>query len=126
MRVVGRNRGRGTSIYKFFAKMKFKDIQRELCIYPGYSPEETLRSALLQETGYSTASTLQKQMGKNYSSNYSNQSSNNQFRVKQEPTLSVQKKNLRNRINRAKNQNSTFKKQNKPTDIQKACYFSQS
>ena len=35
----------------FITKMKFKDIQRELCIQPGNSPEETLRSALLQETG---------------------------------------------------------------------------
>ena len=49
--------------------MRFKDIQRELCIRPGDSPEETLKSALLQETGYVTASTLQKQMGKNSSFN---------------------------------------------------------
>ena len=46
----------------FIAKIEFKDIQRELYIHPGNSPEETLRSALLQETGYATASTLQKQM----------------------------------------------------------------
>ena len=66
------------------AKMKFEDIQRELCIRPGKLPEKTLSSALLQETGYATASTLQKQMG-----NYSNQNTNCPFRVKQEPTLSV-------------------------------------
>ena len=62
-------------------------------------------------------------MGNNFNSNYSNQNSNNPFRVKQEPTLSVQKKNLQNRINRAQNQNSTFGKPNKPTKNQKACYF---
>ena len=61
--------------------------------------------------------------GNNSNSNYSNQNSNNQFRVKQEPKLSVQKKNLQNRINRAKNQNPTFGKPNKPTNNQKACYF---
>ena len=85
----------------FNAKMKFKDIQRELCLRPGNSPEETLRYALLKEAGYATASTLQKQLENNFISNYSNQKTNNPFRVKQEPTLSVKTKNLQNRINRA-------------------------
>ena len=35
----------------FIAKMRYKDIQRELCIRLGATPEETLKSALLQEKG---------------------------------------------------------------------------
>ena len=44
----------------FIAKMRYKDIQRELCIRPGTTPEETLKSALLQEKGAQTATDLQK------------------------------------------------------------------
>ena len=33
----------------FIAKMRYKDIHRELCIRLGATPEETLKSALLQE-----------------------------------------------------------------------------
>ena len=43
--------------------MRSKDIQRELCIRPGTTPEETLKSALLQEEGAQTATDLQKQFG---------------------------------------------------------------
>ena len=41
----------------FIANLKFKNNQKEFCIRPGSTPEETFRSALLQETGYATAST---------------------------------------------------------------------
>ena len=122
MRVVNSNRERVVGDI-IIAKKKLKDIQRELCIRPGSTPEETLRSALLQKTGYATASTLQKQLGNNSKSNFPNQNTNNPLRVKQEPTLSVQKKKLQNGINRAKIQSSTFGKSNKPTNNQKACYF---
>ena len=47
----------------FIVKMRYKDIQRELCIRPGATPEETLKSALLQEKGAQTATDLQKQFG---------------------------------------------------------------
>ena len=47
----------------FIAKMRYKDIQRELCIRPWATPEETLKSALLQEKGAQTATDLQKQFG---------------------------------------------------------------
>ena len=43
----------------FIAKMRNKDIQRELCIHPGATPEEALKSALLQGKGAQTASSLQ-------------------------------------------------------------------
>ena len=46
----------------FIAKLRFKDIQWELCICRGYSLEITLKSALFQEKGYVTASALQKHM----------------------------------------------------------------
>ena len=89
----------------FIAKMKFKDIQRDFCIRPGNSPEETLKSALFQEKKYVTASTLQKQMGlSGPSSSNSNFGQNhpNSFKIKQEPILSVQRKNNnQNRTNRA-------------------------
>ena len=45
----------------FIAKMRFSDIQRELCIRPGATVDDTLKSALLQEKGYVTANTLQNQ-----------------------------------------------------------------
>ena len=47
----------------FIAKMRYKDIQRELCIRPGATPEDTLKSALLQEKGAQTATDLQRQLG---------------------------------------------------------------
>ena len=43
--------------------MRYKYIQRELCIRPGTTSKETLKSALLQERGAQTASNLQKQLG---------------------------------------------------------------
>ena len=91
-----------------------REISQRKRLDPGYKK---------QEAGYITAFTLQKQMGNNFNLNYTIQNSINQFMFKQEPTLSVQKKNLQNRINRAKNQNCTFGKANKPTKNQKACYF---
>ena len=45
----------------FITKMRYKDIQRELCIRPRTTPEVTLKSALLQEKGAQTATNLQKQ-----------------------------------------------------------------
>ena len=33
----------------FIAKMRYTEIRCELCIRPGATPEETLKSALLQE-----------------------------------------------------------------------------
>ena len=47
----------------FIAIMRYKDVQRELCIRPGATPEETLKSALLQENGAQTATDLQNQFG---------------------------------------------------------------
>ena len=44
----------------FIAKMRFKDIQGELCIRPGNTLEETLKSALLQKKVAQTASSLEK------------------------------------------------------------------
>ena len=35
----------------FFAKTRYKDIQWELCIRTGNTPEETLKSAVLHEKG---------------------------------------------------------------------------
>ena len=113
----------------FIAKMKFKDIQRDLCIRPGNSPEETLKSALFQEKEYVTASTLQKQMGlSGPASSNSNFGQNhpNSFKIKQEPTLSVQRQNnIQNRTNRA--QNPRGKPKNRPNNTQerdnKPCYF---
>ena len=51
----------------FIVKSRYKDIQRELSIRPGSTPEETFKSALLQEKGAQTASNLQKQLKKVYS-----------------------------------------------------------
>ena len=76
----------------FIAKMRFKDTQRELCICPSHSLEETLTTALFQEKGYVTASALQKQMDQNCSFNYSF-SSQNILKIKSEPTRSIRKKN---------------------------------
>ena len=65
--------------------MRFEDIQRELCIRPGDSPEETLKSALLQEKGYVTASAPLNPMGQN--SSFTPLSTQNSFKIKQESTL---------------------------------------
>ena len=94
----------------FIAKMKFKDIQRDLCIRPGNS----------RKNAKVTASTLQKQMGLSArSSSNSNfgQSHPNSFKIKQEPTLSVQRKNsIQNRTNRP--QNPRGKSNNRPNNTQ--------
>ena len=47
----------------FIAKKRYKDIQRELCIRPGATPEETLNSAFLQEKAAQTASSQQNNSG---------------------------------------------------------------
>ena len=93
--------------------MRFNDIQRELCIRPGDSPEETLKSAPLQEKSSVTASALQKQMGQN--SSFNPLPTQNSFKIKQEPTLSIQKKN-----NLQNNKNSDDPRRNTES---KPCYF---
>ena len=70
------------------------DIQRELSIKPGANIDETPKSALLQEKGYVTSNTLQK--------NPSSSTSENLFRIKQDPNMSIQlRNNIQNRTNRA-------------------------
>ena len=93
----------------FIVKMRFKDIQRELCIRPSDSPEKTLKSALFHEKGYATASGLQKQIGQNSSYNKKNFEPNF-FEIKQEPTMSIQKKKiLQNGNARAQNNKINLK-----------------
>ena len=105
----------------FIAKMRYKDIQRELCIRPGTTPEETLKSAMLQEKGAQTATDLQKQLGSSASMGSFSQSGSNSgqnTRIKQEPTFSVQEKKLADRINRAQNNKSKG-----ANEKAKLCYF---
>ena len=105
----------------FIAKMRYKDIQRELCIRPGATPEDSLKSALLQEKGAQTATDLQRQLGSSFSTGNFSQSgttSGQNSRIKQEPTFSVQGKKLSDRISRA--QNSKSKGNNEKS---KSCYF---
>ena len=107
----------------FIAKMWYKDIQRELCIRPGTTPEETLKSALLQEKGAQTATDLQKQFGSSSAMGsfyHSGSNSAQSTRIKQEPTFSVQGKKLSDRINRAQKNKS---KGNANTEKAKLCYF---
>ena len=84
------------------AKMRFSDIQRDLCITQGITVDDTLKPALLQEKGYVTANTLRKQ-NPSAASNLTNFiNSSNQSRVEQEPLMSIQtKNNFQNRKNRA-------------------------
>ena len=101
--------------------MKYKDIQRELCIRPGTTPEETLKSALLQEKGAQTATDLQKQLGSSVSMgsfSHSGSNSGQMTRIKQAPTFSVQGKKLSDRINRAQNIKSKG-----TNEKAKLCYF---
>ena len=105
----------------FIAKMRYKDIQRELCIHPGATPEDSLKSALLQEKGAQTATDLQRQLGSSSSSgNYSQAGATlgQNSRIKQEPTFSVQGRKLSDRINRAQ----TSKKKG-INEKSKSCYF---
>ena len=44
----------------FIVKVRYKDINRQLCILPGTTTEDTLKSAFLQDKGAQTASSLQK------------------------------------------------------------------
>ena len=104
--------------------MRYKDIQRELCIRPGTTPEETLKSALLQEKRAQTATNLQKQHGcPSASGIFSHQGSNSaqSARIKQEATFSVQGKKLSVRINRAQTNNKA--KGNSNMEKAKLCYF---
>ena len=77
----------------FIAKMRFSDIQRELCIRRGATVDDTLKSALLQEKGYVTANTIQNQNSSTASNSANFINSSNQFRFKQEPLISIQSKN---------------------------------
>ena len=101
----------------FIAKLRYKDIHRELCVTPGTTPEETLKSALLQKKGAQTATDLQKQFGVD-SFSQSGSSSGQNTRIKQEPTFSVQGKKLSDRINRAQNNKSKG-----ANEKAKLCYF---
>ena len=83
---------------------------RELCIRPGATVDDTLKSALLQEKVYVTASTLQKQNPSTTSDPANFKNSSNQFRVKQEPLMSMG--NFK-----PKNQQDQSNTQSKP------CYF---
>ena len=105
--------------------MRYKDIQRELCIRPGATPEETLKSALLQEKGAQTATYLQNQFGSSStmgSFSHSGSNSVQSTRIKQEPTFSIQGKKLSDRINRAQNDKSkvmlTRRKRNCVTSVE--------
>ena len=105
----------------FMAKMRYKDIQRELCIHPGATPEDSLKSALLQEKGAQTATDLQRQLGSSSSMGNSSQSGatlGQNSRIKQEPTFSVQGKKLSDRISRAQNS-----KQKGINEKSRSCYF---
>ena len=105
----------------FIAKMRYKDIQRELCIHPGATPEDSLKSALLQEKGAQTATDLQRQLGSSSSMGNSSQSGatlGQNSRIKQEPIFSVQGKKLSDRISRAQNS-----KQKGINEKSKSCYF---
>ena len=105
-------------IYK--VKMKFMDIQRELSIRPGANIDETLKSALLQEKGYVTSNNLQK--------NLPSSTSENLFRIKQEPNMSIQlRKNGQNWNNRTLQDNKS--RISGPNSVDKlsytvrVCYF---
>ena len=105
-------------------KLRYKDIQRELCIHPGNTPDETLQSALLQKKGAQTATSLEKQFGFSSvagSSSPQGSSSAQNARIKQEPTYSVQEKKLSDRISRAQS-NRRPKGNNNSRDV-KPCYF---
>ena len=74
--------------------LKFVDIQRELSIKPRANIDETPKSALLKEKGHVTSNTLQK--------NPSSSTSENLFKIKQDPNMSIQlRNNVQNRTNRA-------------------------
>ena len=110
----------------FIVKMRFSDIQRELCIRPGATVDDTLKSALLQEKGYVTASTLQKQNPSTTSNSANFTNSSNQFWVKQEPLMSIQSKNnVQNRMNRALGKGNFKPKnhQDQSNTQSKPCYF---
>ena len=97
----------------FIVKMRYKDIQRELCIHPGATPEDSLKSALLQEKGAQT--------GSSSSTGNSSQAGailGQNSRIKQESTFSVQGKKLSDRISRAQNS-----KQKGFKEKSKSCYF---
>ena len=89
------------------AKMRYKDIPRELCFRPGNTPEETLKSALLQEKGAQTATSLQKQLGSSSvagSLSHQGPRSAQNFRIKQAPVSEIV-----GRINRAQSNSSRSK-----------------
>ena len=100
---MNRGQRKGSHPRHIHRKIGFSDIQRELCIRPGATLDDTFKSALLQEKGYLTANNLQKQNPSTAinSANFIN-SSSKQLRVKQEPLMSIQSNNdVQNRMNRA-------------------------
>ena len=65
--------------------MRFEDVSKELGFHPGDFFEDTMKSALLHEKIYATASTLERQMG----SNPFTRSSNQPMKIKPEPAFSI-------------------------------------
>ena len=93
----------------FVAKMRFEVIQRELCNQSGNTPEETVQSALLHAKAAQMATSSQKQLrSSTVEGSASHQGSNSaqNFRIRQEPTYSVQIEKLSVKFNRAQ-QNSS-------------------
>ena len=76
----------------FIAKMKVNDIQKDSCIRPGNTPKETLRSELLQETSYATASILGNQLRNNINQNSSYQNSNSSITLNRNLPYEFEKK----------------------------------
>ena len=74
--------------------MPYKVIQRNVIIRLCTTPEETLKSSLLQQKGAQTAGNLAHPGSS--SQKRSNNSQN--FRIKQQPTFYVQKKRFSDRI----------------------------
>ena len=107
----------------FIAKMRYKDIQRELCIRPWATPEDMLKSALLQkkEPKLPLICKSNSEVRLRWAVfPHSGSSSGQNTRIKQEPTFSVQGKKLSDRINRAQNNKS---KGTANTEKAKLCYF---
>ena len=106
--------------------MRFSDIQKDLCITQRITVDDTLKPALLQQKGYVTANTLQKQNPSAASNSTNFINSSNQFRVEQEPLMSIQtRNNFQNRMNRALGKRNFISKaqQGQPNTQAKPCYF---
>ena len=83
----------------FLIKLCVSGTSKKNCIFsPEFTLEDRLKLVLLQETGFVTASTLQRQMGSNLQSSLSFLP----FEIKQELAFSIQKKNnVQTRMSRA-------------------------